>query len=334
MNNKQQHILKRLATGEFCSGERLGEELAISRAAIAKHISALQALGIDIFSVPGKGYRLAKSLDLLSQETIQSALAQCGSQLPLPFVTEVIDSTNQYLLDRLARGVTGEKASDLLCGQACLAEMQTAGRGRRGRHWISPYAANLYLSLYWRLSRGIQGAMGLSLVVGVVIAEVLKEYGVTDVRLKWPNDIYIGDRKLGGVLVELVGQVDDACDLVIGLGLNISMPQEKSTTIDQPWTDLSQTLDCVPPRNELAVAILLALTAALTTFDRNGFRPFVSRWRTFDLFDGKVVKLLMGNRQVTGICRGVDEQGALVLEQEGVLVNYMGGEISLRSVAT
>ena len=172
-----------LADGEFHSGEQLGEQLGMSRAAINKHIQTLRDWGVDVFTVPGKGYSLPDPIQLLNEELIKSQV-DTGSVTVLP----VIDSTNQYLLDRI---------EILQSGDACIAEYQQAGRGRRGRQWFSPFGANLYLSMFWRLEQGPAAAVGLSLVIGIVMAEVLRELGAEEVRVKWPNDLYLNDRKLG-----------------------------------------------------------------------------------------------------------------------------------------
>jgi BirA family transcriptional regulator, biotin operon repressor / biotin---[acetyl-CoA-carboxylase] ligase len=186
------HLISILADGEFHSGEQLGGALGMSRAAINKHIQTVRDWGVDIFTVPGKGYSLPHPIQLLDEAKIHSMLP-AGRVNVLP----VIDSTNQYLLDRI-----GELSS----GDACVAEYQQAGRGRRGRKWFSPFGSNLYLSMYWKLDQGPAAAMGLSLVIGIVMAEVLQRLGAEDVRVKWPNDLYLKDRKLAGILVELTGK--------------------------------------------------------------------------------------------------------------------------------
>lgn len=185
-------LISLLADGEFHSGEQLGEKLGMSRAAINKHVQTLRDWGVDVFTVPGKGYSLPEPIQLLDSSLIHSQL-DGGNITVLP----VIDSTNQYLMDRI---------SQLESGDACVAEYQQAGRGRRGRKWFSPFGANLYLSMFWRLEQGPAAAIGLSLVIGIVMAEVLRDLGADKVRVKWPNDLYLLDRKLAGILVELTGK--------------------------------------------------------------------------------------------------------------------------------
>ncbi|KAB7666107.1 bifunctional biotin--[acetyl-CoA-carboxylase] ligase/biotin operon repressor BirA [Plesiomonas shigelloides] len=311
-------IVRWLADGEFRSGERLGEWLGISRAAVSKHIRTLQSWGIDVFTVPGKGYRLAEPMELLTTERLQ-ALAPEAQFALLP----VIDSTNQYLLDRI-----GQYPS----GYACLAEYQHAGRGRRGRVWQSPFGANLYLSMYWRLEQGPAAAVGLSLAIGVIVADVLTSLGVGDVKVKWPNDLYLNDKKLSGILVELTGQTGDAAHIVLGMGINVALPASVREQIDQPCACVK---DVCPElsRNQLAAALLQALQQQLPRYEQAGLGAFYERWNELDNFAGRQVRLLMGERCVEGVACGIDSHGALRLRlADGTLKSFIGGEISLRPV--
>jgi len=304
-----------LADGEFHSGEQLGDALGMSRAAINKHIQTLKSWGLDVYTVTGKGYSLPAPIQLLNEADILSHLHQ-----PDLDVIPVIDSTNQYLLDRM---------DQLPSGHACIAEYQQAGRGRRGRKWFSPFGSNLYLSMYWRLEQGPAAAMGLSLVIGIVMAEVIQSLGVPDVRVKWPNDLYLNDRKLAGILVELTGKTGDAAQIVMGAGVNLVMRSEGASEINQGWINL-QEAGVEINRNELAAKIINSLRNALPIFERDGLAPFVGRWDALDNFINRPVKLLIGDREVHGIARGIDKQGGLLLEQEGEVKSWVGGEISLR----
>ena len=218
----------------------------MSRAAINKHIQTLRDWGVDVFTVPGKGYSLPDPIQLLNEELIKSQI-DTGSVAVLP----VIDSTNQYLLDRI---------ETLQSGDACIAEYQQAGRGRRGRQWFSPFGANLYLSMFWRLEQGPAAAVGLSLVIGIVMAEVLRELGAKDVRVKWPNDLYLNDRKLAGILVELTGKTGDAAQIVIGAGINLAMRNVATDVINQSWINLQEARINID-RNALAIRICLLYTS-------------------------------------------------------------------------
>jgi BirA family biotin operon repressor/biotin-[acetyl-CoA-carboxylase] ligase len=309
------HLISILADGEFHSGEQLGTELGMSRAAINKHIQTVRDWGVDIFTVPGKGYSLPSPIQLLDEKQILSFLPE-GRVSVLP----VIDSTNQYLLDRI---------TTLVSGDACVAEYQQAGRGRRGRKWFSPFGSNLYLSMYWKLEQGPAAAMGLSLVIGIIMAEVLQKLGAADVRVKWPNDLYLKDRKLAGILVELTGKTGDAAHLVIGAGINLKMREPSADSIDQGWINLQEAGVNID-RNQLTATLLTELRLALRQFEIEGLAPFITRWRSLDNFIDRPVKLLIGEQEIHGIERGIDQQGALLLEQDGVIKPYIGGEISLR----
>ncbi|WP_158782738.1 bifunctional biotin--[acetyl-CoA-carboxylase] ligase/biotin operon repressor BirA [Pantoea sp. BAV 3049] len=304
-----------LADGEFHSGEQLGEQLGMSRAAINKHIQTLKDWGIDVFTVTGKGYSLPAPIQLLNEETIVSQLDH-GRLAVIP----VIDSTNQYLLERM---------DELQSGDACVAEYQQAGRGRRGRQWFSPFGSNLYLSMYWRLEQGPVAAMGLSLVIGIVTAEVLQALGASDVRVKWPNDLYLNDRKLAGILVELTGKTGDAAQIVMGTGINLAMNSPDTAIVNQGWINL-QEAGVKIDRNTLAASLVNKMRESLELFEREGLAPFVDRWGELDNFINRPVKLLIGDREIPGIARGIDQQGGLLLEQDGIVKSWVGGEISLR----
>jgi len=304
-----------LADGEFHSGEQIGEKLGMSRAAINKHIQTLKEWGLDVFTVTGKGYCLPAPIQLLDEEKINQHLEQPGLS-----VIPVIDSTNQYLLERMG---------SLKTGDACVAEYQQAGRGRRGRQWFSPFGANLYLSMYWRLDQGPAAAMGLSLVIGIVIAEVLQQLGAEGVRVKWPNDLYLNDRKLAGILVEMTGKTGDAAQIVFGAGINLTMRSPDANVVNQGWINLQEAGIAIN-RNQLVSVLINQLRRSLRDFERDGLAPFLPRWQQLDNFINRPVKLLIGDREVPGIARGIDEQGGLLLEQEGVTKSWVGGEISLR----
>lgn len=310
-------LISILSDGEFHSGENLGEQLGMSRAAINKHIQTLRDWGVDVFTVPGKGYSLLDPIQLLNEELIKSQI-DTGSIVVLP----VIDSTNQYLLERL---------DTLQSGDACIAEYQQAGRGRRGRQWFSPFGANLYLSMYWRLEQGPAAAVGLSLVIGIVMAEVLQDLGAENVRVKWPNDLYLNDRKLAGILVELTGKTGDAAQIVIGAGINLAMRNVATDVINQSWINLQEAGINID-RNALAIKIIKELRKALQLFEDEGLVPFLPRWESLDNFINRQVKLIIGEREIHGISRGINEQGGLLLEQDGVIKPWVGGEISLRGV--
>ena len=320
-------ILNALNQPGFVSGQALGEQLGISRAAVSKHINSLQVMGLDIFKVTGKGYSLNNHAGLLNQTKIQQHFNQLTSQLKSqPVNVEVhpiIDSTNSELMRRI------QAKTALESGTVIVAEMQQAGRGRRGRVWQSPFGANLYYSYFWRLDDGLQAAMGVSIAVGLAVYDTIKALYDIELELKWPNDIYLNKQKLAGVLVELDGQPQGPCQLVLGIGINLQMPQSFSQHIDQAWTDLSQHTQQLD-KNELVASLTYHLELRLDQYRKSGLHTMHEQWNSLNAFAGECVELNTGHRSWRGICEGIDPQGGIRIRQDGEVKSYYGGEISLR----
>lgn len=316
-------ILNALNQGGFVSGQGLGEQLGISRAAISKHVQSLQDMGLDIFKVTGKGYRLNNYAGLLNQSKIQQHYTALGAQTASVEVHPIIDSTNSELMRRI------QSKTELESGTVIVAEMQQAGRGRRGRVWQSPFGANLYYSYFWRLDDGIQAAMGVSIAVGLAVYDAIKALYSIEVELKWPNDIYLNKQKLAGVLVELDGQPQGPCQLVIGIGINLQMPQSFSQHIDQAWTDLSQHAQQLD-KNQLVASLTYYLEQRLVQYRQTGLHAMYEQWNSLNAFAGECVELNTGHRSWRGICEGIDPQGGIRIRQDGEVKSYYGGEVSLR----
>lgn len=317
----KEELIKQLALGDFISGQHLGEQLGVSRAAISKHIHALADMGLDVYSVTGRGYKLAKPISLLNQEEIEFLLAEHSLDNKVE-IYSLIDSTNSYLLRKLS--------SQLNQGHVCIAEYQSAGRGRRGRQWISPFGSHIYMSMYWNLEQGMSAAMGLSVVAALAISDAVKALADIDVQLKWPNDIYLGGVKLAGILIDLEGQASESCHSVIGIGLNLEMPMSSAQQVDQPWTDLTTHAGISINRNALCVELIKALTERLKQHQENGITNMVSEWHAQDYYLNKKVKLITGQNVTEGICKGINAQGALMLETPEQIKAIYGGEVSLR----
>ncbi|MCS6193863.1 bifunctional biotin--[acetyl-CoA-carboxylase] ligase/biotin operon repressor BirA [Shewanella baltica] len=312
---RKRQILALLSSGQFVSGEQLATELGISRAAVNKHIDALETYGVAIYSVKGRGYKLANPISLIdASRLVQSIDNRC-------FYFDEIASTNGFMLSH---------TTELKNGDVCVAEYQSAGRGRRGRTWVSPYGHHLYFSLFWTFPQGMAQAMGLSLVVACTLVEVLKSFGVENIGVKWPNDIYLDNKKLAGILIEMSGQADSQCQLIIGVGVNMAMSEAQGKCIDQPWSDLSELVD-MPDKTALVIELQKQLKRDIQLFEREGLAAFKARWQAADLFYGREIRLIMGDTSVEGICRGVDEQGAVLLETADGVQAFIGGEISLRA---
>lgn len=316
-------LLQLLADGAEHSGTELGEQLGISRAAIWKQLQLLSELGIAVEASPGRGYRLREPLDLLDAEAIHAAL-QGRLVLASLDVFARIDSTNAFLLQD-QRPCEGDAL------RVALAEQQIAGRGRRGRSWISPFACNIYCTVKRQFPCGLEGLSGLSLVVGLALAQALAAQGIDGVQLKWPNDLRAGGKKLGGVLIELAGDAGGPCTAVIGFGINVRMPANRADDIDQPWTDLQSLSTKLPSRNTLVAEMLLQLDQHLREFSEHGFAPFAAAWSARDEFRGRAVRMLGVNQELVGIAAGVDQHGALLLQTEQGLRAVVAGEVSLRA---
>lgn len=316
LNSRQQALLAVLADGAFHSGEQIGVKLGISRAAISQQIKSLRLLGLEIFSVTGKGYRLNTPLQLLNRESIQQHL----NDLPV-HTCAVIDSTNQYMMAQLDRWQKGE---------CLLAETQTAGRGRRGRQWHSPFGSQFIMSMYWRLDDGPSAAMGLSLAIGVAVIQALESVGYRDLSLKWPNDIYMARRKLAGILVEMSAAVGGICHLVIGVGVNLNLPDAVIAQLDQPCAHLAEQ-PVVVDRNQLSATIIRALRNALALFEKQGLTAFLMDWNRLDIFMQQPVQVLLGSQVIHGIYCGIDGQGNMLLQDHEGMHKFVGGEISLRA---
>ncbi len=320
-------LLQLLADGRWHSGEELAAAFGVSRAAIWKRMKLLQELpGVVVESATGKGYRLSRPLELLQRERILQHLGeQWSRQLQELYLLPSTGSTNSYLQQQCTSLAHG--------GVACLAEHQTAGRGRRGRRWVSPFGRNLCLSLAWRFDLPLQDLAGLSLASGVALARVLRRTGLKEHRLKWPNDILVDGRKLAGILVEASGEANGPCSAIIGIGLNLELDEASGQLIDQPWTDLRTNLHTLPGRNELAGLLLHELMVSCSRYQQEGLAPFLQEWRAWDGFLGQEVELIMGDRRIAGVYSGLDERGGLILHSSSGPETFYAGEVSLRRKA-
>lgn len=313
-------LLKLLQDGRFHSGEALGAALGISRSAIWKQLRHLETeLALPIHKVRGRGYCLARPLCLLDE----GALSGCSASSAWPIsILQSVDSTNAEALRRL--GARQEPPF------VVLAERQTAGRGRRGRNWVSPFAENLYYSLMLRIDGGMRQVEGLSLVVGLALLNAIRAAGVTGVGLKWPNDLLVDGRKIAGILLELSGDPEDICHVVIGIGVNVNMRAADNIVIDQPWTSMCAGLGGLVDRNELVCELNRQLCRYLDIHQRQGFSALLAEWQEHHVWQGRTVVLTAGSQSITGVVLGVDRTGAIRLEVDGIERSFSGGELSLR----
>lgn len=309
-------LIKLLSDGEFHSGSQLGEALGVSRTAIWKALAQLEQYGLVVESVKGKGYRLAAALELLDEAGILSAVLESRRDHLALALFDQVDSTNT-----VAMSADSEAPFNVV-----LAEMQTKGRGRRGRVWQSPFAKNIYLSLAFELKGGPDSIAGLSLVAGLSVIRAISRFADLPLKLKWPNDVMVEGKKLAGLLVELQGEPSTAWKVVLGLGLNVSMSEQEAQQIDQPWCNLADFFEV--SRNQLAGAIVDCLVQDLARFSEQGFAGFASQWSSYDYFKGQEVVVL--GSDLSGYSEGVDLSGNLLLRSGDELKTINAGEVSVR----
>jgi BirA family transcriptional regulator, biotin operon repressor / biotin---[acetyl-CoA-carboxylase] ligase len=317
-------LLAIISDGEFHSGEALGRALGMSRMAVWKHIRALRDHGVALEVVRSRGYRLPASLELLDAGAIWDGL-EPGTRERLAGVDTFleIDSTNTWLRQRALEGAPS--------GSVCVAEMQSAGRGRHNRRWISPFAASLSLSLLWRSGIGAAELGGLSLATGVAVLHGLRAFGIVTAGLKWPNDVLVDGAKLAGILIDVVGESTGPCAVVVGIGINVAMPETAEVEIDQDWIDLrTMTGHERFSRNRLATVVLDRVVAAIVEFEHSGLQPVLEEWRRHDVIQDRQVSLQLPNEVIRGRACGIDSGGALLVDTATGRRRFASGEVSLR----
>lgn len=317
-------LLDALAGGEPVSGATLARKAGVTRAAVWKQIEALRLKGVPVEAKVGGGYRLPWPTELLDGQRIRAGIAAPTlARIGMLEVHWEIDSTSSELARRIP------VLDDLAF---VMAETQSAGRGRRGRPWLSPPGMNLYLSVLKRFDGGFASLSGLSLAVGVMLVRALGELGIRTAGLKWPNDVLAGNAKLAGILVELSGEYSGPCAAVIGVGLNIRLPDSLHERAGQPITDLAAMVGGDPPaRNRIAAAVVTELAEGLLTFERHGFAAFAEDYAANDLLHGAPLRILDPRGDYEGTGEGVDARGALrVRRADGELVTVDSAEVSVR----
>jgi BirA family biotin operon repressor/biotin-[acetyl-CoA-carboxylase] ligase len=328
MSSPHQALLALLADGSPRSAVELASQLQLDRDALSGLVQELRERGVAVANVPGGGYCLPEAVELLDAGRIAEYARRRGTPLPQPVeVLFEIGSTNTYLAD----------ATPPPPGQSriVLAELQHAGRGRRGRSWLAPFGSGLTFSVAWTFPGTPPGLAALGLALGVAVAEALRGLGLAEARLKWPNDVVWRGRKLGGLLLQLRTETGGAATVVAGLGLNLSLPEETRAALAGggalPVADLREAMAAGPPgRNELAAALASAMLDALAGFERSGFAPFAGRWAALDALAGECVLVSDGTSDVEGEACGVDAAGALQLRIDGELRRFLSGDVSLR----
>ena len=326
--DKRDRLLHALADGRFHSGEALAHQLGVTRAAVWKQLKALgRELDLEIDSVTGRGYRLAQSLELLDVARIKAHLSAPNIRLLQQLhIHSTTESTNTWLMLEAGRAAPS--------GTVCLAEHQTAGKGRHGRQWISPFGRNIYLSLLWRFERSPAELSGMSLAAGIGVLRTLRQFGCHEAGLKWPNDILWRGRKLAGLLLEVAGEAAGPSHLVIGVGLNLQLGAAGSA-IDQPWVDLASIPDLrAHSRNELVARLMENLFEIITEYEQSGLPGFIEEWDRCDLLKGSEVVVHNASRRYQGEHLGIDPNGGLRLRVAGKVMTFWAGEVTLRPATT
>ena len=316
--------LRALSDGAFHSGEDIARVLGVTRSAVWYGIRDISGAGFSIEKVRGRGYRLAQPVSLLDAARVRAALG--ASELDVE-ICETLDSTNTRLMQRAASGLRGPLA--------LAAELQTAGRGRRGRVWHSALGHTLTFSLLWPFMQGARELGGLSLAVGVALARALRAAGARDAKLKWPNDVVLPEGKLAGILIEMQGDVLGPSTAVIGVGVNVRADLRVQVAAGQPVADLETAAAAAIDRNVLLAGLLRELSSVIEVFTRSGFTALHAEWQSMHAQQDRPVQLLLPDgKTVSGIARGVAEDGALLLENAGVVSRHHSGEISLRATGS
>ena len=324
-------ILQLLADGKFHSGEALAQRFKVTRATIWNALQHAESLGVEIFSVRGRGYKLPQAIELLDKNLALNAIGEQRAWFNLQILDEVA-STNTYLMQH-------KTAAHATC---VAAHVQTQGKGRRGRSWVSQLGASLTFSLLWRFQCGAAALSGLSLAVGVALMRALHSLGVGQAQLKWPNDVLVFEdnasgisrpRKLAGILIELQGDLDGPSAAVIGIGINLNLPKNVLLNIDQPAVDLANVSAKPINQSELLGVILKHLAEVLSDFEQHGFIGLRDEWLSYHAYKNKAVRMLLPNgTEVIGTVTGVAEDGILLVETALGLQRFSAGEISLRGI--
>jgi BirA family biotin operon repressor/biotin-[acetyl-CoA-carboxylase] ligase len=317
-------ILRLLADGKFHSGEDIAQQLKVSRATVWNALQDAGKLGIEIFSVRGRGYKLPQAVTLLDEQAVLNAIGEQRVWFKLE-IHDHLESTNTYMMKKLSSGQAH--------ASCVAANLQTNGRGRRGRSWQAGLGASLTFSLLWRFHCGASALSGLSLAVGVALIRALHSFGITQAQLKWPNDVLIGYEKLAGILIELQGDMEGPSAAVVGVGINLNLPTKIKQHIDQPVIDLASAAPQAINPNELLGVLLKHLAEVLGNFEQKGFTCIRDEWTKHHAYHQKTVKMLHPDgRETIGTVTNVADDGILLVDTALGEQRFSSGEISLRGV--
>lgn len=314
--------LRLLADGEFRSGEALARALGVSRTTVWKALQGLEQWGLTLFKVHGRGYRLVTRIDWLDASEVNRHLGTHREDLQV-HVVDTVDSTNRLLLAEAQAGAPS--------GLTVAAELQSRGRGRRGRGWHTGLGDALTFSLLWRFAQGPGELQGLSLAVSVAVVRALRALGLSEAMVKWPNDVLWRNGKLAGVLIEVQGSAGGPTAAVIGIGINVRLDQAVRSRIDQPVADLASA-GMLQHRNRILGQVLGQLAEVLNGFEQRGFAPLRKEWEALHALTGQVVRATLPNvPPLDGVAAGVDDDGALLLQTRSGLRRLHSADVSVRA---
>jgi len=322
---RTEKLLRILADGKFHSGESIAQQLAVSRTAVWKLIQKISDWQLEVYSVRGKGYRIPGGLDLLDKSALMAQLQLAGASFEQVHVLTSLDSTADFVANQWKQspGVA----------TVCIAEHQSAGRGRKGRRWVSPFAANLYFSIGVALPLGLSALGGVSLAVGMSLAQTLNRFADDQIKIKWPNDLLVAHKKLAGILVEASGDSTDSSFLNIGVGINWQMQDKQAETIEQPWTNLKTLVGKDVSRGDILAQLLINIDQTLSQYQQGGFKHFSQDWAQLSALYQQPVTIYRTHDKVDGIEIGIEDNGALKLQTANGVEVFHSGEVSLRKRA-
>lgn len=300
--------------------------LGVSRTSVWNQIKILRSLGLPIQAVPGQGYRLAETVDILDEEqTLAHLPDRMRRRIGSVDWFDRVDSTSDQLLRHLA----GAKDRAAIC----IAESQSAGRGRRGRSWVSPFGCNLYFSVAYPFAAGVSRLIGLTPALGVALARTLTDMGVAGIQVKWPNDLLLEQRKAAGILVDIRGDAAGPCWAIVGIGVNLAMPGAAGRTVDQPWANIAPRLAPGVTRTECLGRLLCGVLGSLETVDTRGADPYLTDWSRFDALRDKQVIVDVDGEAITGVAKGIAGNGMLRVVTHAGERLIMAGEVSVRNAS-
>ena len=319
-------VLNILSDGKFHSGEAIAKHFKVSRVSIWQAIAEAEKLGVEIFSVRGKGYSLSHPVQFIDEAKVKKAIGEMASWFNIK-VFDVLDSTNNFLMQEAPKGYPH--------ASCVVANIQTSGKGRRGRQWQSSLGENLTFSFLWRFTKGAAALSGLSLAVGTSLIRSLKKINVNQALLKWPNDILVNDdggyKKLAGILIELQGDMDGQSTAIIGVGINLKLSKKQLVRINQPAIGINQCIDNEVDTNEFLGIIIKDLTEVLAKFESNNFEYFKDEWQSYDAFQDQSISISLGDGGIiSGKEHGVNNMGALEVITEDGIKTFSSGEVSIR----